>query len=112
MNNLTWRNHKSAKHGLGLKNGHKSALIWITGLSASGKSTIAGELEQRLIPYQINTCILYGDNVRHGLNKALGFSERDGKANLRRVGEVAKKLQTQASSLLPHSYLPIMKIGP
>jgi adenylylsulfate kinase len=71
---------------------HKSALIWITGLSASGKSSIATEIEHRLFQKKIKTFVLDGDNVRHGLNKDLGFSARDRKENLRRVGEVAKLL--------------------
>ncbi|PKL50219.1 MAG: adenylyl-sulfate kinase [Nitrospira bacterium HGW-Nitrospira-1] len=73
-------------------NKHKPALIWITGLSASGKSSVAIELERRLLQKQIKTFVLDGDNVRHGLNKNLGFSPSDRKENLRRVGEVAKLL--------------------
>ena len=73
-------------------NPHKSALIWITGLSASGKSSIAAELEHRLFQKKIKAFVLDGDNVRHGLNKDLCFSPEDRKENLRRVGEVAKLL--------------------
>jgi len=75
-----------------LKNNHKSGLVWITGLSASGKSSIAVEVEHELFNRQINTFVLDGDNVRYGLNKDLGFSAADRKENLRRVGEVAKLL--------------------
>jgi adenylylsulfate kinase len=75
-----------------MQNAHRSALIWITGLSASGKSTVAAELERRLFNDKINTFVLDGDNVRHGLCKDLGFTAEDRKENLRRVGEVAKLL--------------------
>ena len=90
--NVTWHRAKVSKQDRWLKNSHKSALVWITGLSASGKSTIAVELEHRLFEHQINTFILDGDNVRHGLNRDLGFSEKDRKENLRRVGEMARLL--------------------
>jgi adenylylsulfate kinase len=88
--NLTWHAHKVSKQDRWLRNSHKSALVWITGLSASGKSTIANELESVLHGKQINTFVLDGDNVRHGLNRDLGFSPEHRKENLRRVGEVAK----------------------
>lgn len=90
--NVKWHNPKITKKDRWGSNKHKSALIWITGLSASGKSTIAIELEHRLFQKQIKTFVLDGDNVRHGLNKDLGFSPEDRKENLRRVGEVAKLL--------------------
>lgn len=90
--NITWHHQKIRKQDRWLKNSHKSALVWITGLSASGKSTIANALEKKLFQGQINTFVLDGDNVRHGLSKDLGFSEGDRKENLRRVGEVAKLL--------------------
>lgn len=92
MDNIIWHNTRITKQDRWLKNSHKSALIWITGLSASGKSTIASELEHRLYEKQINTFVLDGDNVRHGLNKDLGFSHEDRSENLRRVGEVSKLL--------------------
>lgn len=90
--NIVWHNARINKQNRWQKNSHKSACIWITGLSASGKSTIATELEQRLHQAKINTFVLDGDNVRHGLNKDLGFTEKDRRENLRRVGEVAKLL--------------------
>jgi adenylylsulfate kinase len=70
--------------------GHKSCIIWFTGLSGSGKSTIAHALEEELYKRGIHTYILDGDNIRTGLNKDLGFSEEDRKENIRRIGEVAK----------------------
>jgi adenylylsulfate kinase len=90
--NIKWHKPRITKKDRWGSNKHKSALIWITGLSASGKSTIAIELEHRLFQKQIKTFVLDGDNVRHGLNKDLGFSPEDRKENLRRVGEVAKLL--------------------
>ncbi len=68
--------------------GHKPATIWFTGLSGSGKSTIALATEFALIARGINAYILDGDNVRHGLNKNLGFSPEDRTENIRRIGEV------------------------
>ena len=71
-------------------NGHKSKLIWFTGLSGSGKSTIANALEKRLHAQGKRTYILDGDNIRHGLNKDLGFTDTDRIENIRRISEVAK----------------------
>lgn len=71
-------------------NGHKARVLWFTGLSGSGKSSIADALEQRLHLKGIRTYILDGDNVRHGLNQDLGFSESDRIENIRRVAEVSK----------------------
>jgi len=71
-------------------NKHKSGLVWFTGLSASGKSTIAHAVEKELHDRGIRTYVLDGDNVRHGLNSNLGFSPEDRKENIRRIGEVAK----------------------
>ena len=90
--NIKWHNGKITKQDRWRISGHKSALVWITGLSASGKSTIAVELENRLFKYNVKTFVLDGDNVRYGLSKDLGFSHEDRKENLRRVGEVAKLL--------------------
>ena len=71
------------------QNGHRAAVLWFTGLSGSGKSTIAKALEQRLYTMGKRTMMLDGDNVRHGLNGDLGFADADRKENIRRVGEVA-----------------------
>jgi adenylylsulfate kinase len=90
--NIKWHKAKVTKKDRWMQNAHRSALIWITGLSASGKSTIATELEHQLFGDKINTFVLDGDNVRHGLCKDLGFSADDRRENLRRVGEMAKLL--------------------
>ncbi len=71
-------------------NGHKGQVLWMTGLSGSGKSTIANELEKILYSQGKKTYILDGDNIRHGLNKDLGFTDKDRIENIRRVAEVAK----------------------
>ena len=71
-------------------NGHKGQVLWLTGLSGSGKSTIANALEKELYSQGKKTYILDGDNIRHGLNKDLGFTENDRVENIRRVAEVAK----------------------
>ena len=71
-------------------NGHKARVLWFTGLSGSGKSTIANALEQALHKRGVRTYILDGDNLRHGLNKDLGFTDADRVENIRRIAEVAK----------------------
>jgi bifunctional enzyme CysN/CysC len=71
-------------------NGNKSKLIWFTGISGSGKSSIANQLEKELFSKGIRTYILDGDNIRHGLNNDLGFSDADRVENIRRVAEVSK----------------------
>lgn len=71
-------------------NGHKSAILWFTGLSCSGKSTLAYKVEEELFKRGLRAYVLDGDNVRTGLNKDLGFSAEDRKENIRRIGEVAK----------------------
>jgi bifunctional enzyme CysN/CysC len=71
-------------------NGHEPAILWFTGLSGAGKSTIANRLEQKLRAIGAHTMLLDGDNVRHGLNRDLGFTDADRVENIRRVGEVAK----------------------
>src|SRR3989442_1007608 len=71
-------------------NGHRGCTVWLTGLSGSGKSTIAVALEKELWTRDVRAYILDGDNIRHGLNKNLGFSPADRTENIRRIGEVAK----------------------
>jgi bifunctional enzyme CysN/CysC len=71
------------------RNGHRGAVIWLTGLPASGKSTLAMQLERRLFELGFNAYVLDGDNVRAGLSNDLGFSADDRRENVRRVGEVA-----------------------
>jgi len=70
--------------------GHRSFILWFTGLSGSGKSTLSHSVEEALFNMGIHTYVLDGDNIRKGLNKDLGFSEEDRRENIRRIGEVAK----------------------
>ena len=87
--NITWHEGFSREERWKLL-GSKGATMWFTGLSASGKSTIAVALEQTLLQRGVNAYRLDGDNVRFGLNKNLGFSAEDRAENIRRIGEVAK----------------------
>ncbi len=70
--------------------GHRPATVWFTGLSGSGKSTLAFEVERRLVEQGVAAYVLDGDNVRHGLNRDLGFSPEDREENIRRIGEVCR----------------------
>ena len=88
--NITWHDSKVAKEDRQKQKDHKSPVLWFTGLSGSGKSTVSVELEKALYEYGAHTYRLDGDNVRHGLNNNLGFSPEDRTENIRRVGEVAK----------------------
>lgn len=87
--NITWHNGLTHEERVDFT-GQKGLTIWFTGLSASGKSTIATALEQYLLQLKYNSYRLDGDNVRFGLNKDLGFSEKDRNENIRRISEVAK----------------------
>ena len=89
-NNVVWHSHPVDQTTRAAQKTQEPLVIWFTGLSASGKSTIAGALEQILTQQGYHTNLLDGDNVRHGLCKDLGFSDADRKENIRRVGEVAK----------------------
>lgn len=75
---------------------HKGATLWFTGLSASGKSTLANAVARKLHDIGVSAIVLDGDNVRHGLNKDLGFSPEDRVENIRRIGEVAKLFSSAA----------------
>lgn len=88
--NVTWHERRLSKDDYRKRNGHGSALLWFTGLSGSGKSTLAHLVEERLFEQGWYTYILDGDNVRHGINGDLGFSEADRRENIRRIGEVSR----------------------
>ena len=92
--NVKWHLSKVSLPEIEERNNHKGCVIWLTGLSASGKSTIAVELERILFDSGCNVFILDGDNVRHGLNKDLGFSPKDREENIRRLSEVCKLLRS------------------
>lgn len=88
--NIVWHPGKLTPDARERSLGQKGAVVWLTGLSASGKSTVAREVELALVENRINAYVLDGDNIRHGLNSNLGFSPEDRKENIRRIGEVAK----------------------
>lgn len=90
MSDIVWHEHAISKTDRAAMNAQKPVLLWFTGLSGSGKSTIAGALEHALFQRGQRTYLLDGDNVRHGLNNDLGFSNADRVENIRRIGEVAK----------------------
>ncbi len=92
-----------------LKKGHRSACLWFTGLSGSGKSTVANVVEQELYNLGFHTYILDGDNIRKGLNKDLNFTEEGRIENIRRIGEVAK-LMTDAGLIVLAAFVsPFLK---
>ena len=87
--NITWHDSTVTREDRIRVKGHEGAVIWFTGLSGSGKSTLACAVEAALVAEDRHTYVLDGDNVRHGLNKNLGFSPEDRAENIRRIGEVA-----------------------
>lgn len=89
-NRVVWHPHSISKNDRELIKRHKGMVLWFTGLSAAGKSTIANALEKLFNSNGYHTFLLDGDNIRHGLNIDLGFSEKDRKENIRRVSEVAR----------------------
>jgi bifunctional enzyme CysN/CysC len=88
--NVHWQTEKVGRAERAALKRQKPAVIWLTGLSASGKSTIANALEARLHLLGHHSMLLDGDNIRHGLNRDLGFTEADRVENIRRIGELAK----------------------
>lgn len=107
MKNIIWHDTEIKKEHRESILGQKAILLWFTGLSGSGKSTIATALQKKLIEEGKLTYILDGDNIRHGLNQDLGFSEEHRIENIRRIGEVAKLfvdagMITMASFISPY----------
>jgi len=90
MTNIVWHQTTITNANRSKLLNQKPFLLWFTGLSASGKSTIANIVEQKLYQMKYNTFLLDGDNVRHGLNSDLGFNEKSRVENIRRIGEVSK----------------------
>ncbi|GAA3950504.1 adenylyl-sulfate kinase [Allohahella marinimesophila] len=87
--NIVWQTYKVSAAQRAEQKNQQPCVVWLTGLSGAGKSTLASALDSRLHELRHHTYVLDGDNVRHGLNKDLGFSERDRVENIRRVGETA-----------------------
>ncbi len=88
--NVVWHHATIDRQRREALNGHKSVILWFTGLSGSGKSTLAHAVEEQLYEMKCRTFVLDGDNIRHGLCGDLGFSDDDRVENIRRIGEVAK----------------------
>ena len=93
--NVVWEQSLITRQDREALNGHKSFVLWFTGLSGSVESTLVHAVESKLHESGCRTFVLDGDNVRHGLSSNLGFSEEDRKENIRRIGE-ASKLMTEA----------------
>ena len=107
--NITWHPGDVNRDDFEKRNHHKGAIVWFTGLSGSGKSTIAVEVEKRLFDMGAQVYMLDGDNVRHGLNKNLGFSPEDREENIRRIGEVAKLFMESGAITLTAFISPYRK---
>ena len=88
--NTTWHNATVTRERRESQNGHRSAILWFTGLSGSGKSTLAHTVEESLHQMGCRTFVFDGDNVRHGLCSDLGFTDQDRVENIRRIGEMSK----------------------
>jgi adenylylsulfate kinase len=88
--NVVWHQHSVTTEDREALKGHKAAVLWYTGLSGSGKSTVANAVDRKLFELGCHTYVLDGDNVRHGLNGDLTFSDADRIENIRRIGEVSK----------------------
>ncbi len=107
--NIRWHTVKVSKDDIENRNGHKGCVVWLTGLSAAGKSTIAVEVEKKLYDMGYNVFLLDGDNMRHGLNKDLGFSPDDREENIRRIAEVSKLFREAGMIVLSAFISPYRK---
>ncbi|MBD3221001.1 adenylyl-sulfate kinase [bacterium] len=97
---ITWTESYVSHVERTARNGHRGAVVWFTGLSGSGKSTLSKLVEQELFARECHVYVLDGDNMRHGLNRDLGFSPEDRAENIRRVGEVANLLRDSGAICL------------
>ena len=88
--NIYWQESTVTRQDRINLKGHNPAVIWLTGLSGAGKTTLSREIEKGLHEMGVHTYLLDGDNIRHGLNRDLGFSKKDRKENIRRIAEVAR----------------------
>ena len=107
-NILIWYNATVTRELRNLQRGHRSAVLWFTGLSGAGKSAIAYSVEEQLFKLGCSTFVLDGDNVRHGLCSDLGFSDDDRKENIRRIGETGK-LMFESGLIAITAYEPPLK---
>jgi adenylyl-sulfate kinase len=102
--NIFWSESEVTAERRAFRNQHRGAVVWLTGLSGAGKSTIARALEKELFRLSMHTYVLDGDNLRHGLNANLGFAPEDRAENIRRVSEVAK-LMADAGTVVITSFI-------
>lgn len=102
--NIRWHDHLVQRHDRAQQKQQTPCMIWYTGLSGAGKSTLANAVDQRLLEANKHTYLLDGDNVRHGLNKDLGFSDIDRVENIRRIGEVGR-LFTDAGLIVQSAFI-------
>lgn len=107
--NIVWHLHQVTKDERAKQKKQRPCILWFTGLSGSGKSTIAGAVEQKLFELGHHTYLLDGDNVRHGLNKDLAFSDTDRIENIRRIGELSK-LMIDAGLLVMTAFISPFRI--
>lgn len=107
--NIVWHDHQVSQNERSKLKNQKPAILWFTGLSGSGKSTIANAVESKLLSMGKHTYLLDGDNIRMGLNKGLGFSELDRIENIRRIGEVAKLFVDAGTLVLTAFISPFQK---
>ena len=108
-NNIKWHESKITLKDIEKRNKHDGCVIWLTGLSASGKSTIAVEVELQLFRLGCQVKVLDGDNVRHGLNKDLGFSKEDRIENIRRISETSKLFRSSGIIVINAFISPFQK---
>lgn len=106
---IQWHEHKVNRQSRAQQKGQKPCVLWFTGLSGAGKSTLANLVEQCLYAHGYHSFLLDGDNVRHGLNKDLGFSDKDRVENIRRIGEVAKLMTDSGLIVLSAFISPFRK---
>jgi adenylyl-sulfate kinase len=106
--NIVWHMHHVTKDDRSKQKQQRPCILWFTGLSGSGKSTIASAVEQKLFELGHHTYLLDGDNVRHGLNNDLGFSDTDRVENIRRIGELSK-LMIDAGLLVMTAFISPFK---
>ena len=106
---LVWHDHNVSKEGRSSIKQQKPCILWFTGLSGSGKSTIANALESKLLELNKHTYLLDGDNIRMGLTKGLGFSDEDRIENIRRIGEVSKLFVDAGTIVLTAFISPFQK---
>ncbi len=98
--NISWHTGEVDRRARAAAHGHRGAVLWFTGLSGSGKSTIAHRVESMLVGQGVFAYVLDGDNIRHGLNNDLGFSPKDREENIRRIGEVTRLFSDSGAVVL------------